>query len=248
MDAVQRWEQAHSGAGMRGWDFSVLGDRLVAEDPPWDFEADCLNRLRGAETALDMGTGGGERLLGLVARLDRRLRLFATEGWAPNVDVARAALAPAGVPVAVYDAEGDDVLPYADATFDLVMNRHESLDAAEVARVLRPGGRLITQQVDGRDAEELRAWFGGETQYPHVRLDVMTAQLEAAGLVVDEADEWAGRMTFTDVEALVTYLALVPWDVPDFAVRDHVERLQELDASGPINVTQRRFRITARRP
>lgn len=52
-------------------------------------------------------------------------------------------------------------------------------------------------------------------------------------------------MTFKDAEALVTYLGLVPWDVPeDFTVDAHADRLLGLD-SAPISVTQRRFRVYA---
>jgi len=122
------------------------------------------------------------------------------------------------------------------------------VDLAEVARVLVPGGVLLDQQVDGRDAQELRDWFGGEMQYPQVRLDADRQAATAAGLVVDEAQEWAGRMTFADVEALVVYLGLVPWDVPDFRVDDHRETLRQLAEHPSIRITQRRYRLYARRP
>lgn len=52
-------------------------------------------------------------------------------------------------------------------------------------------------------------------------------------------------MEFEDVAALVTYLALVPWDAPHFTVDTHAEQLAELDADRPIRVTQRRFRVYA---
>lgn len=41
-DLLLRLHRAYTEAEMRGWDFSVLDGRLDAEDPPWDFEADCL--------------------------------------------------------------------------------------------------------------------------------------------------------------------------------------------------------------
>ncbi|WPF81410.1 hypothetical protein SANBI_002704 [Sanguibacter sp. 4.1] len=40
-------------------------------------------------------------------------------------------------------------------------------------------------------------------------------------------------------------LGLVPWDAPGFTVRDHARRLHDLEASAPITVRQRRFRIYA---
>lgn len=249
-DLLDRLRRAHAGAQMRGWDFSVLDGRLVADDPPWDFEADCLAALRGAGRAVDLGTGGGERVLHLLGELpeEERPELIATEGWPPNLPVATENLAPFGVPVLAYDAEAGDRLPFEDASLDLVMCRHEAVDLADVARVLAPGGVLLDQQVDGRDAQELRDWFGGEMQYPRARLDVDREAATGAGLVVDEAQEWAGGMTFTDVQALVVYLGLVPWDVPAFRVDDQREMLHQLAERPSIRVTQRRYRLYAHRP
>lgn len=235
---------------MRGWDFSVLEGRLVSEDPPWDFEEDCLEALATARRALDLGTGGGERILRLWSMLGdgARPHLTATEAWEPNVPVARENLAAIGVKVVEYDTDAGDRLPFGDGSRDLVMCRHESLDVAEVARVLAPGGVLLCQQVDGRDAQELRQWFGGRVQYPNVRLDVEREGAARAGLVVDVAEEWSGSMEFADVEALVVYMGLVPWDVPDFRVEDHAQTLRELDSRGPLRVTQRRYRLYAHLP
>ena len=42
-------------------------------------------------------------------------------------------------------------MPFADGRFEVVLNRHEAYDAAEVRRVLSHGDRFLTQQVDGRD-------------------------------------------------------------------------------------------------
>src|SRR5699024_6859928 len=136
-----------------------------------------------------------------------------------------------------YDAEKGDRLPFADGSIDLIMCRHEAVDLAEAARVLAPGGVLLDQQVDGRDAHELREWFGGQAQYPHVRLDVDRQAASDAGLMVDVAEEWSGAMEFDGVEALVTYLGLVPWDVPHFRVADHADQLHRLAALAAIRVT-----------
>lgn len=54
-----------------------------------------------------------------------------------------------------------------------------------------------------------------------------------------------GAMEFADVETLVTYLALVPWDAPKSSFEEHVSRLRSLREDLPIRVTQRKFRIYA---
>ncbi len=235
---------------MVGWDFSRLDEALISDNPWWDFESDCLHALRDSCIgALDLGTGGGERLSALLESLSResaRLPLVvATEGWPPNVPVARAQLAPRHVAVLQYDSDAGDVLGLPDQSQDLVMSRHESYDAAEVARVLAPGGRFLTQQVDGFDAPQIHEWFGSEYTHPDVTVEAHAEALREAGMRIDQVDSWEGSMQFKDAVALVTYIGLVPWDAPDFTVQAHAQRLQELNAAAPITVTQRRFRISA---
>ncbi|MDO5092514.1 MAG: methyltransferase domain-containing protein [Propionibacteriaceae bacterium] len=243
---VARLREVHEQTRMVGWDFSKLSDRMAADEPWWDFEADCRAALAGAQRILDLGTGGGERLLKLLGDTDAPDKIItATEGWAPNVEVARTALAPYGIEVKNYDPDGGQRLPLPDESIDLVMARHEAINAAEVARVLAPGGRLLTQQVDGRDAEEIHAWFDEPFLYPNVTSRDYAHALEAAGLSVDVTDDWRGTMEYADAKALVSYLALVPWDAPNFTVEAHAPRLLELEARRPIQVTQRRFRLYA---
>ena len=249
-DLLERLNAAHAEAQMVGWDFSRLDGALISDSPWWDFETDCLQALRDSRIgALDLGTGGGERLSALLESLSQESAqppvVVATEGWPPNVPVARAQLAPRHVAVLQYDSDADDVLGLPDQCQDLVMSRHESYDAAEVARVLAPGGRFLTQQVDGFDAPQIHEWFGSEYTHPDVTVDAHAEALREVGMRIDQVDHWEGSMQFKDAVALVTYIGLVPWDAPDFTVQAHAQRLSDLNTAAPITVTQRRFRIYA---
>src|SRR5438477_9654810 len=124
--------------------------RALEPGPPWDYQAMARELARAAGSVLDLGTGGGERLSAIVAGLPARV--VATEEWEPNVPVAGRRLTPLGVRVVQASSLR---LPFADAAFDLVLDRHEELEPKEIARVLRPGGRLLTQQVDRNDWREL---------------------------------------------------------------------------------------------
>ena len=240
------WRSAYQ-APVDGWDFSDLD----VEEPstPWSYERLARESLPGAGAALDLGTGGGEVLLSLADALPPDT--VATEGWPPNLPVAQRALGPHGIDVVAYDAEGPDPgLPFPDGRFDVVLDRHEAYLATEVHRVLRPGGRFLTQQVDGRDFEELQNLFGGHTRYAHITLENLRAELLAAGFEVLASDEWRGRGRFPDVETLVRYVARVPWEVPeDFGVDRYADRLLELHKAGAeLTFTQRRFYLLAQRP
>lgn len=246
---IDEWRRVYRESTMVGWDFSTLDGQLSADEPWWDFEQDCFSAIASARRIADLGTGGGERLLDLLGSDDITGKsIIATEGWEPNVAVAHRALASRGIAVVRYDSEQDTRMPFADSSFDLVMSRHESIDPQEIARVLAPGGRLLTQQVDGHDAEEVHEWFGQPFEYPHVTSRRFVDDIETAGLNVDVLDDWHGTMEFESVTALVTYLALTPWDAPNFSVAEHEAQLLALDEDRPIKVTQRRFRVYATKP
>ena len=232
---------------MIGWDFSRLAGRFEADEPYWDFDEECRAALMVAVRVADLGTGGGERLIALLETAGRapEREVVATEGWEPNLAVARRNLEPYGVPVRRHDVDAGEPLPFADDSLDLVIARHENVNTHEVARVLAPGGRFLTQQVDGREAHEFREWFGGEPLHTDVTLANVEGELCAAGLRIEAAEEWAGQMTFADALTVVEYLALVPWDVPGFSVDGNIDELKRLDAARPIVVTQRRFRLVA---
>ncbi|WP_166969360.1 class I SAM-dependent methyltransferase [Brevibacterium atlanticum] len=255
-ERYERWTWIHETATMTGWDFSALAGRLVADDPPWDFDEICLEAMAESTTCLDMGTGGGERLIELIDRLDEARppgestpTISATEGWEPNVPLATSALEDYGATVTRYDSDHHPEMPFGDGEFDLVMNRHESYDIAEVARVLAPGGLFLTQQVDGTEAQEFRDCFGGGLGNLSQQLEPCLDDLERHGLAIEAARKWQGTMSFTDVEAVIEYLAYIPWDVPGFTVMPNLGVLGRLaESRDPIEVTQKRFLIVARKP
>jgi SAM-dependent methyltransferase len=244
-ELVAIWRTAWDGE-RRGWDFSDLAAMVETEQPPWSYDDLAREALRASRAALDLGTGGGEWLLGV--RDAWPSAMHATEGWPPNLPVATAALAAHGVEVRAYDGEAGDPLPYDDASVDLVLARHEAYGEDEVRRVLRPGGRLLTQQVDGHEMDDLAGWFGGGAPYPEVTLAALARRALAAGLVVDRAEDWSGVIRFADVTAMLGYLSRMPWQLPEaFTVDAHADTLLALHRAGPVVATVRRFLLDARR-
>jgi SAM-dependent methyltransferase len=228
-----------------GWDFSSFAGSVETDEPPWSYEDLARAALAGATSALDVGTGGGEVLLRLRDALPADT--LATEGWAPNLSHATEALAPHGIHVVPYDSEHDAAMPFEDGRFDVVLDRHESYLATEVFRVLRPGGAFVTQQVDGRDSAETHALFGG-TAYSHVTLETFRAEAEAAGFVVEDAREWSGTIRFADVATFVSYVRMVPWEVPeDFSVDRYAGALLAMTERDLV-FTRRMFVLVCRRP
>jgi SAM-dependent methyltransferase len=246
---IASW-QAEERAPFSGWDFGHIAGRLIEEEPPWSYDALARSVMRSARSVLDLGTGGGEVLSRLRDAFPERV--VATEAYAPNVEVARARLGPLRVAVVPYEAnETSAPLPFADASFDAILSRHEAYDAREVARALAPGGTFLTQQVDGRSLGDLVPLFGAAPQFPDVTVERLSADLRDAGLAVSDARAWWGRMVVRDVGALVYYLRAVPWDVPDFSVERSTAPLLELHrrltSEGELGFRIGRFVIQARK-
>ena len=83
--------------------------------------------MQRAKSMLDMGTGGGE-FLSMLQPFPSTI--YATEGYAPNVPIARKKLEPLGV--TVVEVNDDTALPFQDGQFNLILNQHESYAASEV--------------------------------------------------------------------------------------------------------------------
>lgn len=249
-DLIDFLRRVHREATAAGIAVASLGDRVVSEATSWDFDAIARAELRMSATsgsiAVDVGTRDGMRLLGHLDALDDvSPHVLATEGWAENVPVAAKTLAGRGVEVREYDPEFDSRFPLDDDAASLLLVRHDIIDAREFARVLRPGGRLVTEQIDGDDAPELREWFGGDALYPELTLPHICADLTAAGFTIDETEASSVAMRVRDVASLVEYLAAAPWEVADFDVTDAADALRVLADVRPLIVTRRRFRVSA---
>jgi len=196
---------------------------------------------------LDLECGGGEMLAGL-ARLPACL--VAAEGYRPNVAVAARRLRPRGAFV-VATSTDRPALPFTDATFDLVTSRHPVIVWwEEIARVLRPGGTYLSQQVGPNSVRELSEFMMGPLPPGSAREpELARTNARSAGLQVEDLRYERLRMTFDDVGAVVYFLRLVVWIVPDFTVDRYRGRLRalhdQIQRDGPFVAHSTRFLIEA---
>src|SRR5689334_19294589 len=116
----ERWKQAEQRPFV-GFDFSYFADKWVNEQPPWSYEAMVREHMSKATAVLDIGTGGGEKLGQFKDCFPPKI--VATEGYPPNLALARERLGPLGVQVIEFEDSLESVLPLADHSFDLVINR-----------------------------------------------------------------------------------------------------------------------------
>ncbi|MFC8956582.1 class I SAM-dependent methyltransferase [Streptomyces sp. NPDC057101] len=236
---------------VEGWDFSWLRGRADEQRPSWGYQRLMGERMARATAALDIQTGGGEVLAG-VPKLPPLV--VATESWPPNLAKATRLLHPLGA-VVVAD-EDEPPLPFADAAFDLVVSRHPvTVWWEDIARVLRPGGTYLSQQVGPASVFELVEYFLGP-QPEEVRRarhpDDARRAAEAAGLEVVDLRSESLRTEFHDIGAVIYFLRKVIWMVPGFTVDAYRDRLRDLHEQivdeGPFVAHTTRFLIEARKP
>lgn len=209
--------------GFSGWSFKDVDVRHLDARAPWDYEAIARERARSATSVLDLGTGGGEVLSRIVPATNPRV--VATEEWHVNAPIAAARLRPLGVHVLRADSLR---LPLRDASFDLVLDRHEALEPAEVARVLAPGGCVVTQQVGHDHWPELRRWFPRKTVFPDHFHDYQRGFIEH-GLRIEDARWHEERVAFGTLGDLVYMLLTAPFYVPDLDPAGEIDALLALE-------------------
>lgn len=175
----------------RDWDAATY-DRIA--DPMTRWGTDVLERLplEGDETVLDAGCGSGRVTERLVERLPRG-RVIALDASPSMVESARSRLATFGDRVEFVVADLGRPLPLPDRSVDAVLSTatfhwvsdHDAL-FANLAMVLRPGGRLVAQCGGGNNIERVRAAIRAageawEGPWTFATPDATRARLEAAG-------------------------------------------------------------------
>ena len=215
----------------RDWDAQTY-DRVA--DPMTRWGSGVLERLPlgGDERVLDAGCGSGRVTELLAARLPRG-QIVALDGSAAMVEAARERLAPFGDRIEYIVADLGQPLPI-DGTVDAILSTatfhwvpdHDAL-VANLAAVLRPGGRLVAQSGGAGNIATVRralasigdGWVGS----PHFETPIATVRrLDAAGFVDIECWLSDEPTWFEPGEPFETYLRTV-------ILGEHLERLPVAD-------------------
>jgi SAM-dependent methyltransferase len=216
-----------AAAPINGWDFSWLDGRATEERPSWHFRERVAERAASARAMVDIECGDG-RLLDSLAQ--RPALTVGVEDFQPGPGTL---------------AARGDALPLRDAAFDLVISRHPVVAHwDEIARVLTPRGTYLAQHVGPRSAAEVGEWFVGPWPPSDTRSPERARQLASdARLDVVDVRYEELPMVFYDVGAVVYFVRLVVWIVPDFSVDRYRDRLREMPM--PFHATSTRFLIEA---
>ena len=223
IELIKRWKAEEEIAHIHGWDFShIEGQYMEEDDLPWNYREEILRHLKLEMRILDIDTGGGEFLISLNHPYTHTA---ATENYPPNIDLCREKLLPLGIDFRAADGKG--VLPFDDASFDMVINRHGDFNPSEIHRVLKPGGLFITQQVGAENDRELVELLCGQTDlpFPDQYLKITMDRFSQTGFEILDGQECFRPIRFYDVGALVWFARIIAWEFPGFSVDRCLDRL-----------------------
>ena len=222
--------------------------------------------LRADATVLEVGVGSGRMWRAVADLVPPGWRLTLTDRSPGMVAATRAALADGG-PAAEVDVADAIALPFEDGAFDLAFANHmlyhlpdPGRAAAELRRVVRPGGRLVAAtNGDGHLAEVVVLLGELAAAWPDLRVDTperLSFRLEngadvLGGAFVDVArHDHPAVLRVDDATALARYLASMTY-APDAAAAAAVVGWIQIQAAravaaGPLVVRQRSGAFVAR--
>ncbi|MGC4189813.1 MAG: class I SAM-dependent methyltransferase [Thermomicrobiales bacterium] len=201
-----------------GWDFSRM--HTEREPVPWDYPEIVARYLTPTDTVLDVGTGGGERLLDLANRFGQGV------GFDPDPDMVRVAQAnatrTATTHVTFQQAGAEDLASFSPEMFDVVLTRHAPTSAPGLDRVAKPGGYFVCQGVGSRNMENIRLAFdtGSATQFDEDQR-ALTSELRESGWAIVAEGEYNVRYLVRDLPSLLFWFSAIAGanEVPsDFAI------------------------------
>ena len=248
-ELIQAWKAEEEIAHIHGWDFSHIDGRYMEDTNfPWNYRQVIGEYLTSDMKLLDIDTGGGEFLLSLGHPYENTA---ATENYLPNVQLCKETLLPLGINFR--QADGKDKLPFEDARFDVVINRHGDFNPREIYRVLKAGGVFISQQVGAENDRVLVDILCGELPlpFPEQYADKVAAAFQNEGFSILRQEECFTPIRFYDVGALTWFARVLPWEFTGFSVDTHIQNLMKaqhiLENEGYIEGKTHRFLIVTQK-
>lgn len=243
------WKKEEEVAHIKGWDFSYIHGRYEEEnDLPWDYETIIKQYLTNTMDILDYDTGGGEFLLSLNHPY---AKTSATEGYPPNVELCAKRLLPLGINFK--SCHDPSHIPFANESFDLIINRHGDFDPKEIYRLLRPDGLIITEQVgEDNDKDLINMIYPSlPNRFEHLNLKDQTNNFIEAGFTILRSQEAYRPIKFFDVGAFVWYAHIIEWEFPNFSVERYFDKLltmhDSINLNGKVEGTIHRYLIVAQK-
>lgn len=141
---------------IKNWDFSKI-NRAEEKLTDWDLYK-LLNQCSNEESKiLDLGTGGGEKVIKYFPNCKE---IVATDLSIEMINTANNNLKESGRKNIIFRQMDNLHMDTPDEYFDIVVARNTCIDASQIYKTLKMGGRLLVHGVDKLDCWSLKELFG----------------------------------------------------------------------------------------
>ncbi|SCW53444.1 Methyltransferase domain-containing protein [Ruminococcaceae bacterium YRB3002] len=142
---------------LANWSFDEFG--IHSESlTDWDLYDILRSLVTRDSRVLDLGTGGGEKLLLEYPECEE---ILGTDYSPAMIATARRNLEACGRTDVAFEVMDNLNMNVPDDHFDVVVARHTITDPAQIIKCLKPGGHLLIRGVDKYDCWSLKMLFGG---------------------------------------------------------------------------------------
>jgi SAM-dependent methyltransferase len=196
-----------------GWDFGDV--KVTTEGVKWRFYEEVRQSCKERDFLLDIGTGGGKRVLALADSVQLIVGIDLSKSMIQRARNNLRQRQAWNARFLVMDAHEIDFPP---DFFNIIACRHSPFNAEEVARLLPPGGLFITQQVSEGDKLNIKRFFKrgqGFGTEPGTAKESYVSSLEKAGFSELRTHDYNATEYYETPEDLLFLLRRTPI-LPDF--------------------------------
>ena len=146
---------------IKNWDFSKI--KYLSENfTNWDMYEGLKNSSNKDSKILDLGTGGGEKVLTYFPEC---AEILGTDFSSEMIATANINLKKSGKKNIHFRVMDNLHMDTKDNYFDIVVARHTCIDAKQIYSTLKDGGKLILRGVDKLDCWALKRMFNKGQAY-----------------------------------------------------------------------------------
>jgi len=145
----------------QGWNFEKI-DPIIEYESNFNYYKEVISKIKPTTKMLDIGCGSGEKALKFYGIAKEIYMIDNEEEMLKKVVINNDRINDLKTRKKFIINKGDchDLSNYYDDCFDLVVSRHCGANMKEVYRVLKSGGKFISEDIDQTDCLELKNYFG----------------------------------------------------------------------------------------
>lgn len=171
---------------IKDWDFSQI--KYITENyTNWDLYDELKKRVTKDSKILDLGTGGGEKLLEFFPECQE---ILGTDYSKEMIETAKYNLKKSHRKNITFKQMNNLEMTTPNDYYDIVVARHTVIDANQIYKTLKKGGNLLVRGVDKLDCWSLKLLYGyGQSFFDEIPIsqkdyeDILKAGFEKVELI-----------------------------------------------------------------